>query len=747
MSELEKRVEERFGVLPNFVLLAPEGPEITEKLWWWRFSQAAYLDNPLPSLFKERLFVHLSRFCAVRYCIARHVGFLVGLGRPAGDPNVCTQSVADVVKLLRRPFPRGQELQSRLSLCAACPAPVVEMPMADTQMEDAIFVLAAHVFLNTSDYWLCFNALARLLGPARLQYLLLFLAFVRAAHAWTETHPEIAMEADIEKLLATNEALADCILNDPEARNITSRSLVDELPALRLKADKAIGLLAAIVDSSDDAIISKTLDGVITSWNVSAERLFGYTAGEAVGQHISLIIPTHRRNEETVIIERIKKGERIDHFDTVRMGKDQTPLDISLTISPVRDAGGKIVGASKIARDITQRIRIERELRESEDRYRTLADALETQVQFRTQELERRNAELRDLTTLLQTREELLKTFVKHVPAAVAMLDRDMRYLQVSDRWCADYSLDSSLCLGRSHYEIFPDTPDLGKEIHRRALAGETLRAEEDPWDCEGRTIWLRWEVRPWQNRNGLPGGILIFSEDITRRKHAEEALSGMSRKLIEAHEQERTRIARELHDDVVQRLALLSLELEGVQEDVPDAASELRARIGDLVNQTAEIVDDVQLLSHDLHSSKLEYLGILGAAMNFCKEFSERQKVEIDFQSQDLPTGLPTELSLTLFRVLQEALRNAAKHSGVRHFEVRLWGSTGEIHLSISDLGAGFDTETAMKNPGLGLTSMQERLRLVHGELSISSQSRGGATIHARIPFDSNSASARAAG
>jgi hypothetical protein len=153
MSELEKRVEERFGVLPNFFLLAPEAPEITEKLWG--FAQAAYLDNPLPSVFKERLFVHLSRFCAVRYCIARHVGFLVGLGRPAGDPNVRTQSVADVVKLLRRPFPRGRELQSRLARCAACPAPIAEMPMADTQMEDAIFVLAAHVFLKTSDYLLC----------------------------------------------------------------------------------------------------------------------------------------------------------------------------------------------------------------------------------------------------------------------------------------------------------------------------------------------------------------------------------------------------------------------------------------------------------------------------------------------------------------------------------------------------------------------------------------------------------------
>ena len=105
------------------------------------------------------------------------------------------------------------------------------------------------------------------------------------------------------------------------------------------------------------------------------------------------------------------------------------------------------------------------------------------------------------------------------------------------------------------------------------------------------------------------------------------------------------------------------------------------------------------------------------------------------------------TELSLSLFRVLQEALRNAAKHSGVKRFEVRLWGSTGEIQLTISDLGAGFDTETAMKTTGLGLTSMQERLRLVHGELSINSQPRGGTTIHAHIPFAPTSDSAQAAG
>ena len=293
------------------------------------------------------------------------------------------------------------------------------------------------------------------------------------------------------------------------------------------------------------------------------------------------------------------------------------------------------------------------------------------------------NRNLEAQAALLQSREELLKIFVKNVPAGVAMLDRDMRYLQVSDRWCADYSVDSSQVLGRSHYELFPDIPQHWKEMHRRALEGETLRADEDRWDREGgTTTWVRWEIRPWRAPSGIVGGILIFAEDITHRKQMEEAISGMSRKLIEAHEQERTRIGRELHDDIVQRLVLLTIEVGGVQQDVPESASELHTRIRALQNEATHITNDVQLLSHELHSSKLEYLGIVGAAKNFCKEFSERQMVEIDFQSHDLPAGLPRELSLSLFRVLQEALRNATRHSGVRRFEVRLWGSTAEIHL-----------------------------------------------------------------
>ena len=149
---------------------------------------------------------------------------------------------------------------------------------------------------------------------------------------------------------------------------------------------------AAIVDSSEDAIVSKTLEGIITNWNASAERLFGYTASEAIGQHISLIIPFDRRDEETVIMERIKRGERIEHFDTVRVGKDKKPVEISLTISPVRDGSGKIIGASKIARDITQSKRIERELRESDDRYRTLADNIASITRMKIDVLLRRSS-------------------------------------------------------------------------------------------------------------------------------------------------------------------------------------------------------------------------------------------------------------------------------------------------------------------------------------------------------------------
>ncbi len=234
-----------------------------------------------------------------------------------------------------------------------------------------------------------------------------------------------------------------------------------------------------------------------------------------------------------------------------------------------------------------------------------------------------------------------------------------------------------------------------------------------------------------------MAGAVVAFV-DITARKLADAALASVSGKLIEAQEQERRRIARELHDDIGQRLALLAIELAQLQQSSSNP-SEFPGRIGKLQHPTSEIAADIQSLSHELHSSRLQYLGLAAALRGFCQEFSEQQKVEVDFKTHDLPTPLSPDISLCFFRVLQEALHNAAKHSGVRHFEVRLWGTPDEIHLTISDSGVGFDIEATKASRGLGLISMQERLKLLNGTLSIESQLQRGTTIHASVPYRSD--------
>jgi len=474
-------------------------------------------------------------------------------------------------------------------------------------MEDTIFVLAGHIFLQTPYASGCLDVLERLFGRARLQYLLLFLAFVRAAHYWTRVHPEIAFEDDIKQLLATHEALADCVLNDPEAcSDSIGQSILDELPALRMQADKAIGLLAAIVDSSDDAIVSKTLDGVITTWNASAERLFGYTAKEAIGRHISLIIPHDRQNEETTILGKIRRGERIEHFDTVRMRKDGMTLDISLTISPVRDATGKIVGASKIARDITQRKRVERALQESEDRYRTLADALDTQVQFRTQELQRRNAD------------------------------------------------------------------------------------------------------------------ILQYSESI-------RDLSGL---LLQAQDEERRHIARELHDSAGQTLVALNMGLAEIAEHAKHYPARLAKNIQEAQGLVQHLTQELRTTSYLLHPPLLDESGLASPLSWYVQGLTERSGLDIDLQIPQNFERLPREMELVIFRLVQECLTNIHRHSESKTALIRVEREHGKIHVSVQDEGKGMSPEKLAaiqsQGSGVGIRGMRERVHHLGGELTIESNGSG---------------------
>jgi PAS domain S-box-containing protein len=398
-TQLESRIAARFGVLPNFFRLTTDDPKITENLWG--FAQFAYLDNPLPSLLKERLFVYLSLFCEVRYCIARHVGFLVGLGRPAGDPQCLPQTVDEVLPLLRGDLPFKSDLDQHLALCEGLGMGSFP-PEPDSAQERAIFACAAHVFLRTPDASRALHALTYVFDGKTLEYIKLLLAFIRTAHYWTEIHPELVLEDDINQLLATHEAIAACVLAAPAAlpENKLARRLSEDLASLRdlnerhlrLERDyellgtehqrtedrlfereqrledssKRLGELAAIVESSDDVIVSKDLNGIIRSWNGAATRLFGYSADEMIGTSILKLIPEDLHSDEKTIIENIRAGRRVEHFETVRRTKSGQLLDVSLTISPIRDKHGRVIGASKILRDISARKRIEQALLQAE---------------------------------------------------------------------------------------------------------------------------------------------------------------------------------------------------------------------------------------------------------------------------------------------------------------------------------------------------------------------------------------------
>ena len=250
----------------------------------------------------------------------------------------------------------------------------------------------------------------------------------------------------------------------------------------------------------------------------------------------------------------------------------------------------------------------------------------------------------------------------------------------------------------------------------------------------DGEYRWVLDDGVPRFNPDGTFAGYIGSCIDITERKLAEESLATIGRRLIEAHEAERTWIGRELHDDINQRLALLAIELDRWSQgastnEVTELVRHTRAHI-------TEIAQDVQGLSHRLHSSKLDYLGLATAAKSFCRELSEKTKVEIVFRDARIPHTLSKEVSLCLFRVLQEALQNAVKHSGVRSFTVDLRGTEESIELTVADFGAGFQEQEACTRHGLGLISMRERLQLVHGELSVKSKPGAGTTIRARVPL-----------
>jgi two-component system sensor histidine kinase UhpB len=373
-------------------------------------------------------------------------------------------------------------------------------------------------------------------------------------------------------------------------------------------------LLAAIVDSSDDAIVSKTLNGVITSWNRGAERLFGYSAAEAIGQHIFLIIPADRREEEEDVLARLRRGERIDHFETMRRTKDGRLVPISLTVSPVRNSEGTIVGASKVARDLTERMAAQQAILRAHEE-------LEERVRQRTEDLASANAALRN---------------------------------------------------------------------------------------------------------------------EIAERHRIEEERLELMTRLALAQEDERRRIARELHDQLGQQLTALRLTLEMLKPQFMERP-EARVQVETLEKLALQLDQDVAFRVWELRPADLEALGLQRALTNYVRNWSKHFGIPAQLHtSRSTVERFESERETMIYRLAQEALNNVAKHARADRVDVVLERSPDHVSLIIEDNGIGFDpfnVETTRR--GFGLIGMRERAAVAGAEFQIESAPGRGTTVIVRTPVD----------
>jgi PAS domain S-box-containing protein len=426
--------------------------------------------------------------------------------------------------------------------------------------------------------------------------------------------------------------------------------------------------------------------------------MLGYQPGEMLGRSVfDFYFPEDVERKRQGLLRR--RQMLSEHLDDRLRRRDGAELWVRMAAMPICKDSGDFDGSLAMVSDITDRKRAEEALRESEERFRLVANTAPMLIWM--------------------SDAQRLCTYFNH--SWLAFTGRPME-LELGNGWAEGvHAEDLQGCLG-TYTRAFDTREKFRMEYRLRRHDGE-----------------YRWVLDigvPRFNPDGSFAGFIGSCVDVTERKLAEEALSGVNSRLIEAQERERTRIARELHDDIGQRLAILTIELEQFGQKFSDLPAELLQRIGELRGISSEIATDVQSLSHELHSSKLEYLGLATALMAFCHEFSEQQNVEVVFAHDEVPRTLPREISLCLFRVSQEALQNAIKHSGVRHFEVELHYASDMIQLTVRDSGSGFDREDALKTHGLGLISMAERVKLLGGQLSIDSQPQHGTTIRANVPL-----------
>jgi PAS domain S-box-containing protein len=421
----------------------------------------------------------------------------------------------------------------------------------------------------------------------------------------------------------------------------------------RKQAEEAQARLAAIVASSDDAIISKDLTGVITSWNSGAERLFGYSAHEAVGQPITLLIPPDRFEEENGILERIRRGDGVDHFETVRRRKDGTQVDVSVAVSPIRDREGTVVGASKIARDITERKTVEAAVRDSEERYRTLFD-------------------LGPVAVYSCDAAGVIQTFNRR---AAELWGREPALGDTTQRFCGSFSMF------RPDGRLMPHEQCPMAEVVAGTLS-EVRDAEVVIERPDGTRVTVIVNIRPLKNQDGQITGAINCFFDITERKQIEETLRDSDRRKNEFL----AMLAHELRNPLAPILVSIEIlrrakGLEGSDFESSQRRSDALATSRDLsdrrdhaldvlqrqVGQMVRLVDDLLDAGRisrgkiDLRRERVELSSVVYQVVEAARPISERRQQELTVALPSAPVYVDADAT-RLGQIIGNLLNNACK-------------------------------------------------------------------------------------
>ncbi|NQT72113.1 MAG: PAS domain S-box protein [Chloroflexi bacterium] len=458
--------------------------------------------------------------------------------------------------------------------------------------------------------------------------------------------------------------------------------------------------LAAIVESSDDAIIGKTLDGIITDWNPGAERLYGYSAEEAIDHPISMLCLEHHTEDISDILDKVKQGKRVAHYETIRVKKNGEQIHVSLTVSPILDTKNHIIGASTIARNITRHKQITEALAESEERYRSLFENASDGI------------------------------IVCDLDGDIIMINQAMANL-IGDKIHKVKGMNIAQ---------FPSLVSFQSPVARQrglltSESKDTVDRQELRITHKDGTERIVETVTSVMHFGGGMPVIQFILRDVTEQRMAHELMRTYADRITQAQEDERKRISQELHDDTIQGLANLGMEIDTLISVNQKPSNGISAKqIEELRTKTEILLEGIRRITQGLRPPMLGEFGLVFALQWLVDNTKAQTGMETYLKILGNERRALPETETILFRITQEALHNVVKHSEATKTKIQLEFAPRKTTLSISDNGQGFEVPETIGmlawSGKLGLVGMQERVRFLDGKFTLKSGADKGTTV-----------------